>query len=307
MKKKLFVVPAVLGTIGTFLTPYVLFKRFIGRFIIKDEMNLGKEWMPYKTELTVKYDELKALPHESVKIESFDKLILHANFYKAGEQSSNKTLIVFHGFRGLAIRDFAMQYRFYMDMGYNLLIVDMRAHGESEGRYTGFGVLDSLDCVSWCEYIECRFGKEHKVVLHGTSMGAAAVMMACGRNLPDIVKAVIEDCGFTDIEEEFKNVLGNTPVKVFFIKVASIYSKIFAGYSFKEYKSTSALRKAKIPVLFIHGGSDDFVPTYMVRELYESCPTDKDMLIVDCAGHTMSYVVDKQAYEAKVKSFLEKI
>ena len=74
MKKKLFVVPAVLGTIGTFLTPYVLFKRFIGRFIIKDEMNLGKEWMPYKTELTVKYDELKALPHESVKIESFDKL-----------------------------------------------------------------------------------------------------------------------------------------------------------------------------------------------------------------------------------------
>lgn len=239
---------------------------------------------------------------KSIYIKSYDNLKLHANILENND--SDIFVILIHGY---STNSTYMENRakVFLNKGYNILLPDLRAAGKSQGKYIGMGWLDRLDILKWIEYIDINY-KNKKIILYGVSMGAATVMMTLGEN-PKSVIAAIEDCGYSSVEAqlsyELKKIfkLGKFPV----IYMSSIICKIKAGYFFKEASCINQLKKCNIPILFIHGSNDSFVPTYMVYELFKSYNGKKDILVVEGATHAKSMYVDGNKYWNKVFKFLD--
>ncbi len=251
---------------------------------------------------------LFSLNPEDVSIKSADGLTLKGWFLLA-KTENRRFVICVHGYHCNGPDEFSHMVPFYHDeLDYNYLLPDDRAHGRSEGKYIGFGALDHKDILRWVDYLIDRFGKDIEIILHGISMGAVTVMLANSANPPEQVKIIIEDCGFTNANEEFVNnikdriKINGSPL----VSLMSLICKIKAGYFFKEADCLGRLKQAKNPILFIHGGADTFVPTQMGRQLYEACPVPKDILIVEGAVHAYSYYDAPKEYQEKVKSFIYK-
>ena len=196
-----------------------------------------------------------------------------------------------------------------MESGYNVLLVDQRAHGRSEGKCLSFGVLERRDCLSWVNFVVSRAGEGAKIVLYGMSMGAATVLMAAGLKLPENVVGIVADCGYTAPEAIIKTVIRKYHLPVFPIyPLIRLGGRLFGGFDLEEASAARAMDECDIPVLFIHGGDDRFVPCDMGRENYAHCRSaGKELLSVPGAGHGMSYMVDKTAYLTAVSTFLNKI
>ena len=192
-------------------------------------------------------------------------------------------MICVHGFHSYHYREFAYYIRFYHELGYNILLPDNRAHGQSEGHYIGFGWLDRLDILEWIKKMEEYFHNEPmSIVLHGISMGGATVLMVSGEELSDNVKAIVADCSYTSAYDEFKYYLKNKGCPPFLLlPSATLLSKKTVGYNFKQASAVNQVKKSKTPTLFIHGNQDHFVPTYMALELYNACQAEKKLLIVN--------------------------
>ncbi len=226
------------------------------------------------------------------------------------EKESDIFVFACHGYRSEGIGEWCRFARFYVEeMGYNLFFVDHQAAGESEGKIIGFGSFESRDAIEWLGYLIENYGSDIKIILHGISMGSATVMIMTGNeNLPSNVRFTIADCGYTSAISEFKYKLDSwkVPQKPL-LPIACAINKVCAHYDFdKDTDALSAVSRAKIPMLFVHGDKDGFVPTHMVYPLYHDCPTDKDLLIVEGADHAESYKLAPEAYEEKIKAFAEK-
>src|SRR5699024_4928383 len=143
------------------------------------------------------------------------------------------------------------------------------------------------------------------IVLFGLSMGAATVMMLSGENLPDNVKVIVEDCGFTSarsvlsyqLKERFK--LPAFPA----LQAANTVAKLRAGYRIFDASAVNQLAKATVPILFIHGEADSFVPYRMMEELYAAANTEKEKLTIPGAGHIQAVDVDPELYWQTIWNF----
>jgi pimeloyl-ACP methyl ester carboxylesterase len=258
-------------------------------------------YLPYLRSCAAWYREQKT---EKVRMTSFDGLRLYAEYLPA--ENSRGTIICMHGFHSSAVRDFFSVIRFFHEKGWNILLPSQRSHGESEGRYLTFGVRERYDCRGWITFVNNRCGTELPVVLYGVSMGCATVVMSLGLEQPVNVKAVVADCGFTSPYEEMAHVLkyyNHLPVHPVML-FARMLTRVIAGFGMKEYSTLDALNVNKIPVLFIHGGCDTFVPTEMSRRNYEACRAPKELLIVPNAKHAVSSILDTSGYEHKIDAFL---
>jgi fermentation-respiration switch protein FrsA (DUF1100 family) len=248
---------------------------------------------------------LEGMPYINVYIKSFDGLRLYGALL---ENYSDKIVICVHGFTGSGKKDFASLAQAYYKNGYNVLLVDNRAHGQSEGKYVGFGVLDRFDLRNWVKYVINRFGSNVQVFLHGISMGAATVLMASSI-MPKNVRGIIADCGFTSVYEIFEYVLKrdyHLP-KFPIIYLTNIMSKIRAGYGYKDVNTTAEIARSDIPILFIHGENDEFVPLWMTMKNYSHCKAYKELFIVRESEHAESHYIDKKGYERRILRFIEKM
>lgn len=242
---------------------------------------------------------------EKVSIESQDGLRL-VGHYVASERPCGRTAILAHGYSayGLTMAELAQYYR--EELGYDVLMPDARGHGESEGKYIGFGWHDRLDYLRWVQWVIDRSGPEVQIVLHGISMGGATVLMTSGEELPPQVKAVVSDCAYTSAEDELRYLLE----RMYRLKGAALVrrtSKLTlrrVGWTFEEASALEQVRMAALPILFIHGGADTFVPREMVDRLYAACASEKELLIVPDAGHGLSWRTDQGAYVAALEAFL---
>ena len=219
--------------------------------------------------------------------------------------NSDIWVIVIHGYYGQG-QDMVYFAKEYFDRGYNVLVVDLRGHGESQGDYIGMGWHDRLDIIDWVNYLINKHSN-CKIILHGVSMGAATVMMATGEELPDNVKVAIEDCGYTSIWDEFKmqlKLLYNLPTFPA-LNAASAICKIRAGYMLEEGSCIEQVKKSKTPTLFIHGNQDKFVPFEMLEEVYQSANCKKQKLIIKDAEHAEASGVNPELYWKTIDEFIE--
>lgn len=308
---------AALGTAGAAMGGMIGAGILISKTLIRpgetseaiiEEFADAEKMKEYEIKMAPYSDWAKTQSYEDVFISSKDGLKLHA-FYLSAGIPSDKCIIFHHGFTSKAM-DNMTHAKFFHELGYEVLLLDLRAHGASEGKYVGFGVLDRYDTQEWLKWCSDRFGPGMKYVLHGTSMGATTVLMSLGLSyVQEHVSAVIADCAFTSAEEIFSHVMKkNYHLPSFpFMEIGDVYSQILAGYKFGDYSTIEALKGNRVPVLFIHGELDKFVPTWMSDENYKAATCKKKLLIVKNAGHGSSVFEDTVLYENTEKEFLEEV
>ena len=273
----------------------------------EDEIPLppGDVYEPFYPEMTKWVKDARSLPHEDIKIKSRDGLTLTAKYYEY--EKGGILEILHHGYRGDAERDLAGGIERCFALGRNVLLVDLRAHGASDGRVISFGIKERLDTLDWVNYAVERFGENTKIILTGVSMGAATVMMAAGEELPASVVSVLADCGFSSADEIIKKVIRDLHLPCALLSpFVKLGAKIFGGFKLEENSPMKAMNKIKIPIIFIHGDTDDFVPHDMSARLFEACKSEKKRFVtISGAGHGLAYPKDKDLYLNSLRSFEE--
>lgn len=284
-----------------------LFERTVKRnkTDVKRTMKMaGTDWNQYMPLIEERKKHMLVQPHEDVYERSSDGLTLHAVYFPQGDEQ--KVVICFHGYSSQCMSDYIGLSDYYFRNGYSMLLVDQRAHGQSEGEYVGFGCLDRMDACVWFHWAVEHCGESAQIVLHGTSMGGATVLMTSSLNLPKQIKGIISDCAFTSPKEVFSHVLRtmyHLPAYPM-MQIADRMSQKKAGYGLDECNSAREVRGAKVPILLIHGDADTFVPCSMCDEIAANCAPGTRKLIVKGAAHAESYYKDMEAYEQALDEFL---
>ena len=267
----------------------------------------GTDWNQHMDFIGKRKEDMLAQFHEDWWNLSDDGLKLHATWFPQGEQK--KIVICFHGYTSEGMKDYIGLSGYYLKKGYSMLLVDERAHGKSEGKYIGFGCLDRKDALKWIQMVVEKCGTDVEILLHGTSMGGATVLMTSSLELSEQVKGIISDCAFTSPKEVFTHVLKHMIHLPAFpmIQLSDVFNRKLAGYGLDECNAAREVKKAKVPILFIHGSGDTFVPCSMGEVLYENCGSRKQKLIVEGAAHAESYYKDTEAYESALDEFIGSI
>lgn len=249
---------------------------------------------------------MQKLEREPVEVVTRDGLTLRGEFYRAAEPS-DITIVCLHGYNSNAYGDYSTRGLSYLHSGYNVLLANHRHHGKSDGKYIGFGVLDRHDVLKWVE-AAAKLVPGGKIFISGVSMGGATAMQCSCLALTPDVKGIIEDCGYTTVREEVeylaKKMFGFVPKLT--IKFIEFYMRKIAGYGMNEADSREAVKHSKVPMLFIHGTDDEFVPTFMGKECYEACTAPKELVLIEGAGHAQSYFKDAAKCAEAVDAFISR-
>lgn len=230
--------------------------------------------------------------------------------YLPAARSTNKNVIILHGFMGRKEKmgEYATMFH---QLGYNVLMPDARAHGQSQGRYIGYGWPERYDVRKWAEKIVTKNGPHSQIVIFGVSMGGATTMMTSGIQLPHQVKALIEDCGYTSLNDELNYEAGNLyniprAIRAPLIGALSLINRVKNGFYTYQASSTAMLAHNHRPILFIHGGNDTFVPTRMVYRNYAATKGPRELWVVKGAKHAASYEKEPGLYPQRVERFLNR-
>ena len=247
--------------------------------------------------------------HEALKdtfIHTENGRRLHA-FYVRAPKVTAKTAILLHGYTDKAIRMLPIGYIYHHLMGYNVLLPDIHAHGESDGDVIQMGWKDCKDIKLWSKLADKIFGTKTKQVVHGISMGGFMTMVLAGEEMPQMA-AFVDDCGYTSVWDEFANELkASFGLPEFpLMYTTSLLCKIRYGWSFGEADAVKKVRKSEKPIFFIHGDKDRYVPTHMVHTLYEAKPQPKELWLTPGVEHAMSYYTYPEEYAQKVVNFCQK-
>ena len=299
-----------LAVVVTLLTSLICFLRvfYSPRKKCTEEYPIpeGEIYEEYREQMTEWIREMRKREHRSVEITSFDGLTLRGKYY---EQNKGAPIdILFHGYRGWAERDLCGGINRCFSIGHNALVVDHRASGESEGRVITFGIKESRDCEEWVRFVLREIDPNAEIYLGGVSMGAATVMIAAGRELPKQVRAAVADCGYTSAKEIIEKVIQEMklPPKLLypFVKLGA---KFYGNFDLEECSPIEGMWNAKIPVIFFHGDTDDFVPFEMSVQNFEACITKKRFVTVEGAGHGLAYPKAPARYCTELNDFFENI
>ncbi|EGT4143107.1 alpha/beta hydrolase [Clostridium perfringens] len=247
---------------------------------------------------------------EDITLKSFDGLNLTSTLIM-NENPTNKFIVLVHGVSICYVGSLKYFDIFYKN-GFNILIVNQRRHGKSEGKYSTYGFYEKYDVNMWIEYLKSRFGNDIILGLHGESMGAGTVMETIPLN--DSIKFVIEDCGYSNFHEligfqithAYKNRLVRKILRSSLI-FANFFMKTKAKFSMKKIVPIDIVSSTSLPIMFIHGKEDYFVPWYMAVDLYKAKTKGyKELYLVEGAKHAEALEVNKILYEKKIMTFIEK-
>lgn len=311
-KKKIYIITAstllLLAAIvtggGFFMLDYSLKPDHGGKDIEDSYKYMFKEYPGLKTWIDSINSE-NAL--KDTFILSNSGIRLHA-YHLAASHPTKKTAVLVHGYTDNAVRMLMIAQLYNQKLGYNVLLPDLQNSGLSGGDHFQMGWLDRIDVMKWMDVANKTFGDSTKMVVHGISMGAATTMMVSGEKQASYVKCYIEDCGYTSVWDEFTHKLkdGFGLPSFPLMNITSYLCKQKYGWSFKDASALEQVKKCELPMLFIHGDADTYVPTRMVNELFASKQGDKELWIVPGAIHAMSYRDNTQEYTERVKNFTDR-
>ena len=307
-----FVIAALTLALLSLVTAFICFvrifymkKRVIDRtgevYIPHDKI-----YDPYREKIQDWVRMTRAMECRELSILSHDGLKLKGYYYEYKKGAPLE--IMFHGYRGNAERDLSGGVDRCHRLGRNALIVDQRACGASDGSVTTFGVLESRDCLGWVDLAISEFGGDVKIILTGVSMGAATVMIAAGEKLPENVVHVLADCGYTSPREIIKKVIREMKLPADLLYPFVILgARIFGGFAIDSRSPIEAVKHATVPIIFIHGDADDFVPYEMSETLYEACSTKKALTKIKGAGHGIAFPASEEEYIEALSEFWDDI
>ncbi len=252
------------------------------------------------------FDFMRQHNPQELLMTSFDGTKLRGRWVPA--ENPRGTFLLLHGWSGSVERDFCCILSVYHAMGMNLLMVDQRGQNKSGGKYMTFGVKESRDAVAWVRYHNEKFGAQ-PLIIDGISMGASSALMAMEHDLPSNVKGVIADSGFTSpwaIICQVAKQSAHLPAFPF-IYAAAFWCRVLAGYAPKKHSTVKAMRSSRLPVAMLHGKADNFVPYTMSVEAFDAYEGEKEILLVEEAGHGMSYLTDKDRCTEALERFINKV
>lgn len=258
--------------------------------IFKQNIEEGRKW-------------IMTIPFSEERIKSDDGLELFGRFYRNG--NSKTTILMMHGFRSNSIHDFSCAFKFYFDKGFNILLADQRAHGKSDGKYITYGVKERFDARRWLEHINTLV-EDGELYATGVSMGASTVLMMAELDLPKNLLAIIADCGFTSPADIIKKVMHQDMGFPLFplYYTTRLWARLVAGFDFEEVNAAKTVENCEIPLFFLHGKDDGFVPFYMGEEIFAAAKGKKTAVWVDGADHGCSFLVDHETCAKTLSNFL---
>lgn len=263
----------------------------------------GKQYEAVKEQMLASVQRMLDAPCEWINIRSHDKRKLWARYYE--NRPGAPLMLVFHGYRGFCHRDCAAGFALANKLGFNVLAVDQRSHGRSEGRVITFGIRERHDCIDWIHFVCKRFGSDTPIILSGVSMGAATVLMATELELGKNVVCVMADCPYTSpasIICKVSNDIGYPQwISYPFIRLGAF---LYGGFHLTECSALESVKNTAVPILLVHGEDDRFVPCSMSRQIYENCKNAAQLHTFPLAGHGLSYLVDPNRYEKICVDFL---
>ena len=240
-------------------------------------------------------------------IRSTDGLKLHG-FYLPAE-NAKRFVILSHGYRGSRFGTMSFMAKYLHEHQCNLLFMEQRCCGDSEGKYITFGAMEQWDVQQWAIYVSERNKEKLPVYLYGQSMGASAVLMASGHTLPPEVKGLIADCGFHSMEGQMQDMAANwfhLPHIPLLLMEMDWFCSLLAGFHMKDADTTEAMKKNTRPVLFFHGEKDTYVYPHNSFQNYMLCKAPKKLVIVPGARHLCSAYADPALYQNTMMQFFEK-
>lgn len=263
----------------------------------------GRIYEPYYPQMRQWLAELQDIPREEMTITSFDGLQLFGRFYEFAPGAPVELMI--HGYRGTAEGDLCGGVQRCFSLGRSVLLIDQRTSGRSEGHTITFGINESRDCAAWAHHLVKRFGPEIRIIITGISMGASTVLMAAGyEDLPEQVVGVIADCGFSTAREIIRKVMVDLhfPPRLMypFVKLGA---RLFGHFDLEERTALEAVERCRLPVFFIHGKDDRFVPYDMTQRCFDACRAPKAFFTVPEAGHGLAYIMDTAGYIRALTEF----
>lgn len=303
----------VLSILGAIILSVLLFSFFAYRLVFyvpsKHEENIyaipnDEQYTHDRDKMIALIQEIDALPYERVYCTSKDGIKLSARYYHVSDDAPLQ--IQFPGYKGSSLRDFCGGCKLARELGFNVLLVDQRAHGMSEGHTITFGVKERYDCLCWIDYALNRFGNDIPIYLAGVSMGGATVLMASELNLPKNIRGIVADCPFSFPPSVIKKVckdMGYNPKIMYpFIYLGAL---LFGHFKLNSASSIEAVKHTNIPILLIHGQEDKIVPCEMSKEIKNNCASYSELHIFPGAGHGISFIVDHERYIKVCSSFLK--
>ena len=306
------IVGIILGSIALFLIilfflALYIFYRFTFHSPNKYQNNdynimTSPQFAKYTDRINKLIDEMRERKYEDVYCESFDHLKLHARIFE--NKQSNKVALLVHGYRGTGNRDFCGGAKEALALGYNVVLIDHRAHGLSEGHSTTFGVRETKDVLFWIDFIYQRFGQNIELVLIGISMGGATVL-----NIADKIDKnikIIADCPYSSPKAILSNSIKNMklPVKIFY-PLVNLSAILFAHTNMNKMTNYDSIKNSENKILVIHGDADTVVPYEESQKLAEAYPDKIQYELFHDADHGMSYMVDEKRYRQIITDFLK--
>ncbi len=265
----------------------------------------GEIYEKFREDITRWNLMLRDLPCRDVEITSFDGLKLRGRYFE--QEKGAPVELLMHGYRGESLRDLSGGVFRCFALGRNALLVDHRGSGRSEGKVISFGINESRDCVDWVKYIVENIDDKADIFIGGVSMGASTVLLATARGLHENVVGVLADCGYSSAKKIIKKVIRemHLPADVCypFVKLGA---RIFGRFDLEELSPEDAMKKCSLPVIFLHGDGDEFVPFDMSVESYNACASEHKRLVnIEGAGHGLAFPAAQERYIKEVGDFFD--
>ncbi len=269
----------------------------------KERLLCSSEVSDVLTKLSEAAQKLEAMEHRIVELTAEDGTTLIGHWFCP--EAPKRAIVAMHGWRSSWSQDFGAIAPFWLDSGCAVFFAEQRGQGNSGGEYMGFGLLERFDCLEWIKWVDKTTEGKLPIYLGGVSMGATTVLMASGLELPVSVRGVVADCGFTSPRAIWKHVVETNlhlPYSIYSSAAKDICQKHIQVEN-DNYSTVDALQNCKLPVLFIHGTDDHFVPIKMTYENYRAYNGVKRLFVVPGAEHGMSYFIDREGYEKELNNF----
>ncbi|MCJ8011773.1 alpha/beta hydrolase [Paenibacillus sp. KQZ6P-2] len=243
------------------------------------------------------------LPKEEVQIYSHDGLRLNGVVVKAAQESAQWVILV-HGYTTSLPASIPFM-EIFLEEGFNVLLIDQRRHGKSEGKYTTYGFLEKHDIATWIRYITSTYGENCTIGLHGVSFGGGTILEYL--SLPDpAVAFVIADCPYSDLTRLMHHQMQrlNRIPAALFLPLVNAKLRRKAGFAMEQVSPLRTVAESSIPVMFIHGTKDHYIPPEMSEDLFAAKSGLKRLLLIEGATHGFAIEGNPELYKRSVKEFV---